>query len=448
VKRHSIRSWLLPPGTLRHRVLTVVGQSGYGSAFRQVIRFLVRKAQQTAQRAWWKVHDAEAAAAALGEPLAAGRKIDVFCLPIINWDFRFQRPQQLLTQFARDGHRVFYLKATFAGFGKPAASMRRISAGIFEVALPGDSTVALYRDELCGPTLKWSVRALRAFIQVNRVNEALCLVHHPFWEPLARWLNKEYGWKIVYDCLDDVTGFDVAHPRIAQQERQLAMESALVLCTSQKLLHRLRRLNPKCILVPNAADYEHFSRLPRRSASPLAGLPRPVVGYYGAISEWFDAPGVLWAARSHPDWSFVLIGDTWGADVSRFSMCDNITLLGEKPYADLPAYLSAFDVCTIPFLRIPLTQATNPVKFYEYLSTGKPIVAASLPDLRRFNAVIHTYSTPKQFVTCLETALAVESPQLARRRRAIAQENTWPKRYQQIKACLKELYGRKWDSQQ
>jgi GT2 family glycosyltransferase/glycosyltransferase involved in cell wall biosynthesis len=369
-------------------------------------------------------------------------KADVFCFPIIDWNFRFQRPQQLLTLFAHDGHRVFYLRCTFSGLERLTLDARSVSDHICELTLPGEATTIIYRDDLTNPTLGKAMNALCAFIDGHGVAEALCLVQHPFWSPLAQRLKEQYGWKIVYDCMDDHSGFQLTHPEIAAREQQLVTTSDLVVASSRLIYDRMRQKHPNCILVPNAGDYAHFSQLPQRAASPLSHLQRPVIGYYGAIAEWFDVPAIRHAAERHPQWSFALIGHAFGADLERLGGLPNVHLLGEKPYDKLPAYIAGMDVCTIPFLKNALTESTNPVKVYEYLGAGKPVVERRLPDLEPLADVVHLYTTPDEFVNKLEGALRDTTPTAYNRRQAIARANTWEDRYAVLAARVKALYGK------
>ncbi len=98
------------------------------------------------------------------------------------------------------------------------------------------------------------------------------------------------------------------------------------------------------------------------------------------------------------------------------------------PYTALPEYVAGFDVCTIPFLRSPLTEATNPVKLFEYLATGKPIVARRLPELEPYESVVSLYDEPEEFVTHVIYALGRDSDEAVQQRRDVAKRNTWTAR--------------------
>ena len=365
------------------------------------------------------------------------RGFDVLCLPIIEWDFRFQRPQQLLAPFARDGHRVFYLKTGFLGLDREPV-LRPLAGRIFEVALPGEFDFNLYGDSLEGETLRQALDGIGELAERHGIGETVCLVQYPSWEPLARLLRERYGWRIVYDCMDEHTGFGTHGPQTARDEERLLRDSDLVLVTSRTLLERIRPIRPDALRLPNAVDLERFSSLPPREASPLASLPRPIVGYYGAIAGWFDGQAVALSAQRRPSWSFVLIGHAKDASVEELDRLPNVHRVGEVPYDRLPEHLTAFDVCTIPFQRTPLTEATNPVKLYEYFATGKPVAARRLPEIEPFSDVVELYDRPEEFDGALERALGRGPAEeaAAARRRQIARENTWQIRYRTLKERL------------
>lgn len=369
---------------------------------------------------------------------------DVLSFSVIEWDFRFQRPQQLLTQFARKGHRVFYLSTTFHQDGSQML-LRKIDERIVGMQLPGPEDLNLYRQVLDDETLAGFVRAIDRFQYEAGITNAVVLVQLPFWKTLAEAVRKRWGWKIVYDCMDEHSGFSTNTPAMLRQEEELIESSDLVIATSQLLLAKTSRLARRTLQLPNATDFDHFSRNHSIQSGPstiLSGLDGSVIGYYGAISDWFDVEMIRSAAVARPDWQFVLIGSTYGADVRPLKHLKNVHLLGEQPYDILPRYLERFDVACIPFLITPLTMATNPVKFYEYLSAGKPVVSVELPELEPYREFYYPARNHEDFILQIEEALLEDSPEQAERRVDFARYQTWQMRYRALDEAVRRLYGK------
>lgn len=372
---------------------------------------------------------------------------DVIVFPIIDWGFRFQRPQQIAKQFAKNDHRVFYLKTRFNGKKNPddcQPTVKPVDVNIAELQLPGPAELSIYRHQIDEPTLQ---RWLKAFDHLRReygIDEAVCLVQLPFWRPLAFQLRERFGWKVVYDCMDKHSGFSTNEPAMLNEEEALSRGSDLIFVTARKLFEEQQCYNSRCLLVPNACEFDHFSMSLGAMPSALAPLSKPIIGYYGAISDWFDTELVAEIAHLRPTWSFVLIGHTFGADLSPLQGLANVHLLGEQPYQALPAYLHAFDVCLIPFKLTPLTEATNPVKFYEYLSAGKPVVAVPLPELVPYeaNGLVHLAKEPKEFVEKIEQTLQEKGAERIAARRLFAQQNTWEERFTHIQAAICQVYNK------
>ncbi len=365
----------------------------------------------------------------------SGVGTDVICFPIIDWDFRFQRSQQLLSEFAAHGHRVFYVQTSFQSHSE-SPTIREIDSAIYGVQLSGPPHMSLYRDSMDPGDLEKILKSLDQLRRAAGISRAVCIVSLPFWAPLALAAREEWAWRVVYDCMDDHSGFSTNGPAMLRLEETLTAESDLVLTSSQHLHDRVDR-DSGVLLLRNAADFQHFAVAPE--AQPLGDVGRPVIGYFGAISEWFDVEMVYHAAKARPDWTFVLIGDTFGADVEWLSSLANVSLLGEQPYAVLPSYLHQFDVACIPFRLTPLTAATNPVKFYEYLSAGKPVVAVDLPELAPYRD--YYYGTiGADFVEQIARAIEEDSPERRRARVEFARGQTWAHRYTTLMAKAGEWY--------
>ena len=384
---------------------------------------------------------------------SSGSQYDIFCFPIIDWFFRFQRPQQIVSQFARNGHRIFYMNQNALLEGQLLAvsaaepETEWVQANVAVVSLVSQSPLNIYTDELDDANLEAMFRSLDALRRQFNIVTAVCLVQLPFWAPLVARLCREFGWKIVYDCIDDHAAFSTNRGEMVAYEDQLVQDSDLVVVTSKYLHKKMCNRGVPCVVVPNAADFEHFNRaqipLPLNEIKELQEIKHPIVGYYGAISDWFDMDLIRHAARSRPDWNFVLIGSTYGADdYLDLERAPNVHFLGEKPYARLPEYLSQFDVCCIPFKITPLTRATNPVKFYEYLSAGKPVVSVPLPELEPY--ADHSYLTDSAdtFVRAIEQALSENDPDRVAARVALARDNNWDTRFQRLRTAILTLYPR------
>jgi GT2 family glycosyltransferase len=172
--------------------------------------------------------------------------------------------------------------------------------------------------------------------------------------------------------------------------------------------------------------------------------PRPVIGFYGAIADWFDGDLVADVAERRPDWDFVLVGSTYLGDVERLAQLPNVRLPGEQPYTDIPHWLADFDVTLLPFKRTPLTEAANPVKAYETLAAGKPIVSVPLPEMLDMHArgLVRLAATAAEFEREIAASLAHEDEELLERRRAYARDNTWQARFATLANGVPALFPR------
>ncbi|OZB98374.1 glycosyl transferase family 2 [Paenibacillus sp. XY044] len=370
---------------------------------------------------------------------------DVIRFPVIDWDFRWQRPQQLSRQFAVRGHRVFYMTTEVACFPKEHAGrdevcrfvkFKKVDRNVWLVTLCAHRRLNLYQDQMDDldiQYLKWSLEHVLAKFAITSY---VSIVDLPFWTPLAAALNQH---NIIYDCMDDHSGFSTNHANVIHQEDLLIQKSNVVLTSSQVLHQRVREQKHSTILVRNAADVSHFAGWVNNVPAELSSIAGPVIGYYGAISDWFDIGLIEVMARNRPEWTFALIGHTFGCDTSGVEQLPNVLLLGEKPYEEVPGYLHRFDCAIIPFVQNNLTQATNPVKLYEYLAAGKPVVSTPLPELTEIaSGVAEIADSPAAFEAAVERALRMEAvqPEAVRHRRKFAMNNTWRHRYEMLHGAI------------
>jgi glycosyltransferase involved in cell wall biosynthesis len=240
---------------------------------------------------------------------------------------------------------------------------------------------------------------------------------------------------VVYHCADDyaaVGGFPKTLP-----ERDMCTLADLVITTSETLCQTRREWNPNTHWVPNGADVAHFSRA-ATPAPDLLRVPRPRVGFIGGLSEWVDFALLRDLAMRHREWSFVLVGPP-SAHANPVRGLTNVHLLGARSYADLPSYLAAFDVAVIPFKHDQVTHYADPIKAYEYLASGVPVVATDMPSLRRLSHVIALASSTESFERDIAAALARGRDAQRAERQAEAQRHSWSARFAQIDALIAEI---------
>lgn len=362
---------------------------------------------------------------------------DIISFPIMPWVSRFQRSQQLLTKFSSNGVRVFRVNTAFLVDSKSYA-LDEVRENILHVTLNSGKGLSVYKDHFDDDSLNKVLQSIECLRIDHLISNAICIVELPFWYPLVKKLKHRYGWKIVYDCMDEHEGFSTNEGQMLSEEAQLAKESDLLVVTAKYLYDKMIKHNKNCIAIPNATDFEHFSYLPENDL--LKDIPKPIIGYYGAISGWFDNAMVEYVANTRRDWNFILIGNTFGADISILEKLPNVRLLGEKPYSELPKYLYWFDVCIIPFKLNKLTEATNPVKFFEFISSGKPVVSTRLPELVALKDYLYIADSREDFVEKIATALEENRDKIRQSRIKLAMNNTWDKRYKAMNAAICKLY--------
>jgi GT2 family glycosyltransferase/glycosyltransferase involved in cell wall biosynthesis/2-polyprenyl-3-methyl-5-hydroxy-6-metoxy-1,4-benzoquinol methylase len=367
---------------------------------------------------------------------------DMICFSVIDWDFRFQRPQQLMSQFAQHGHRIFYVKhSTFLAPNAPEKfHVRSLGPNLFEVQLAASRApgATIYSDVVDSrdDTL---IEALDALRRAYGIEAAVTIVEMPSWAPLAVQARAGWGWKLIYDCMDEWEDFPRIGRTVIEQEHALVEQADLVVVSSERLRRKWSTRARDLEVARNAAAFEFFSERSRPNRL-LNGVRHPIIGYYGAISEWFDVSLIEYAAREKPDWQFVLVGAVTDLNITGLKTLRNVHLLGERPYEQIPEYLYHFDVCTIPFQLNTTTRATDPVKLYEYLSAGKPVVATMMPEIEPYAELIYRAEGPQEFLTQLEKALSEDDQGLVDRRIELASQHTWADRCTRIRAGIQRSF--------
>jgi GT2 family glycosyltransferase len=370
------------------------------------------------------------------EPAAPGVR-DYLFFGVIDWHFRHQRPQQLALAIAGHGRRVFYVSVNFVEDERPGLAMERLhpQLALYQIFLKVRGPLSVYSMLPDDAQLRQLQEGLRDLWRHADIASAVSVIQHPFWHPLGGFFPAA---RTVYDCMDHHAGFSNTAAEHTRREELLLAQSDLTVVTSDYLERVARPLARRVETIRNAGDYDHFhaavalreaaAQAPARPRA-IAHAPPRVIGYYGAIAEWFDEELVDALARRFADCELRLIGDDSASVGRALRQHPNVKMLGEKPYAELPRWLADFDVCLIPFRVNELTLATNPVKVYEYLSAGKPVVGTDLPELAQFGDLVYRASGADTFADLVQLALdetsAPGAGELREQRMAFARQQTW-----------------------
>ncbi len=264
----------------------------------------------------------------------------------------------------------------------------------------------------------------------------------------AEFLDDFPSARVVYDCVDDhrvQAGVDRHAALVAREEEAIARRADAIAVTTEPLRERFARLGRHVRLVPNAADVRAFhpKKVPGTFSEPadVSQIPHPRIGTCGALDAYkLDVDLLRAVAREHPDWHFVLIGPVDVAGQGRVAVHGlrellNIHLLGPKPRADIPAYVHAFDVAIIPYRENAYNRASFPLKFWEFLAAGKPVVASGLPSLEPYGHLVALARTPEAFAGAIDAALA--DPDRGRGARMDeARQHSWERRVDAIAKWL------------
>jgi glycosyltransferase involved in cell wall biosynthesis len=248
----------------------------------------------------------------------------------------------------------------------------------------------------------------------------------------------------VYECVDDFTSSrGLIDPKvIGRLERRLIEAVDLLIVTAPALLETKRSGARRAILVPNGVEAEHFARAADPAlgaAEELAGLKPPVVGYLGTLNYWIDTHLLGRLAREHPNWTLVLVGPhDLLADLSPLEGLPNVIRTGRVPYADLPGYVKVFDVCVNPYVLDGVAEHCSPLKLYEYLASGKPVVSVDMPEARQFAGLVHIARDSDEFIRLVEGAIADGDGDSAARMEE-ARNHTWRKRFADVSAALADV---------
>jgi glycosyltransferase involved in cell wall biosynthesis len=269
--------------------------------------------------------------------------------------------------------------------------------------------------------------------------------------PTAAELIGSFGESmVIYQVSDKYDANTMDHatdPALIRQLHEQAIEAAdIVLYSGRKLLAEATQGKDKSFLLEQAVDFDHWSKVGNENlsiASEVESIPRPRLGYFGAIEPWLvDQQLIKQAAKEHPDWQWVFIGNrSRGLEIEKLN---NTHFLPAVPYDRLPHYAAGFDVCVLPWeTELPFTSYGSAIKVREYLATGKPVVISPLPEYEPMADVLRIGRDRDDFLRLVSEALRENDVAAARKRQQAVAGGTWDDRAEWVSGLIVETLHHK-----
>jgi glycosyltransferase involved in cell wall biosynthesis len=366
--------------------------------------------------------------------------VDIIVFSHLNWDYVYQRPQQILSRLSKH-HRILFIEQPV-----DFVSLHRIP-NIIEVS---ENIIALQPRIKHENFLDEYEELVKVYAQRFDIKNPILWFYGPGYEKLSNMLEHSL---IVYDCMDEHTAFKNAYSEgLVQNERNLLSKADVVFTGGKSLYEAKKSYTKNIYCFPSSVDTNHFEKaLKDETEIPeeLLQIPEPRVGYYAVIDERADLKLLQETAKIMPGVSFIMIGPVSKGKVAPEDIPHekNIYWLGGKPYEDLPKYLKGLNICMMPFALNESTKFISPTKTLEYMAALKPIISTPVKDVTRdYSDTVSIVSSSKEFSKAIEKLLNESTEEKERRKslqRKVIESTSWDKTVDEMELILTELLIKK-----
>jgi len=391
----------------------------------------------------------------------------IICFAPDPWEGLWRNRHQIMTRLARRNTVVYVEPRLYLG-----ETLRRLRAGRLRLAdlrkpllTPAPLAAVqqarqhgglwLYHDPYCAPfagrrsggplTAALRRRFLRCALRRLDVRQPILWLLRPFHADQIGLYDERL---VVYHVTDEYSDFPLIADKAAfrKDEEALLRRADVVIVTSPGLLASKGQFNAHTHLVPNGVDYAGFQAAladPARRFAAADAIPRPRIGYVGALNEKIDFDLLAHVAQARPDWQLILVGapdltaHPHKADALR--QRPNVHWLGRVPVSQVPGAIASADVCLLPYERNAWTANIDSLKLYEYLACGKPVISTDVPTARSFAHLVRIADSPETFTAAIAAGLTDNAPEVIAARQAAAAANTWDMRVAQISTLLADV---------
>ncbi len=360
----------------------------------------------------------------------------LLCFSHLRWDFVYQRPQHLMSRFARQYSVYFIEEAVFHNEADYYAIVETTEkVRIVKPYLNNDNNTNIQERLKC---------VIDAFIEEQQIGKFIAWYYSPM---SLLFTNHLQPALTVYDCMDELSAFKFAPPQLKEAEKDLLQKANVVFTGGHNLYNAKKHLHHNIYAFPSSIDKQHFMQARDAVTEPADQrvIAHPRLGFYGVLDERFDIDLIREVADKKPDWQFVFIGPVVKIDENSLPKNRNIHYLGSRHYNQLPAYLSGWDIALIPFAINESTKYISPTKTPEYLAGGKPVISTAIEDVIHpygDHQLVHIIRSADEFIKA--ATLELQNPskkKWLKKADAFLANNswdtTWQNMYQIIEASLK-----------
>ncbi|ADV81254.1 putative homodimer interface; other site [Terriglobus saanensis SP1PR4] len=329
-------------------------------------------------------------------------KETVLCFSHLRWNFVYQRPQHLLTRYQNMARVLFLEEPIHADEPKPRLNIAVQEGGV-EVLTP-----FLPHGMHGAEAIDAQRILLDEYLSAQTMERLVAWYYTPMALLFSRHLSPDV---LVFDCMDELSGFDGAPPELVALEQEIFERADIVFVGGQSLFESKKKQHTNAHLFASSIDAQHFAkaRVVQSDPEDQRGIPHPRIGFYGVLDERLDRELLAEAARLRPEWQFILIGPVVKIREEDLPRAANLHYLGQKSYPELPGYLAGWDAAMLPFARNASTRFISPTKTPEYLAAGKPTISTPIHDVvQPYGALglVHIGSTAEEFCAAIDASVA------------------------------------------
>lgn len=379
-------------------------------------------------------------------------KKNIICISTHFWNDFWFRKQHFMSRFASQGYKILYVQPTHSmvrPYRKPELADNRFFTPVIKKI---DENISLFSPPRLFPKptaplssiasykyISWHIG--RAARQLD-MDDGILWIYRPEYAPGLKLIPHR---KLVFDLADDLASYSETVTRISKHIGKctslLASKADMMVVTSPTLQDMYQAHTRRCELVPNGFDENLFDGQPKPLPPDMAEIPKPVAGFVGTLFSFLDYQLIYDAAKALPEVSFVFVGpveESGRPGVEMVSQLQNTYFLGSKKKETIPDYVSNFNVCINPFKVDNVSKAVSPLKVYEYLATGRPVLSTPMAGLEKEEAGKWVqFAEPSQFIQALSGL--IKDDQIDKDQISAAGKFSWSSHFNNLLGCVEEL---------